>query len=267
MTECFLCGNKKLKEYHYKVFYDSSIICKIYVCPDCGNCFQLKHNENQYIEINKTTFNKYQMLNKRPESVKNILDTISGIKQLKNNSLLDLCCGEGDFTNAASQAGANAYGIDIIENPKISGRNNFFIGDFLKYDFKGKKFDIITCNMSFAYFSDSIAAIKKIYDLLNPSGIFYMKQKSVYYLHALSKKKFIYTLHKNVYPHDYFLGGAKAMKLLFQKGGFEKIKVSGIDENTIAHLKKFNNKIGFAFWYIMAKLNLYGMLNATGFKN
>jgi len=206
------------------------------------------------------------MLNTRPETIQRILNTVNKIKKIANSNLLDLCCGEGYLVNAANKNGANAFGIDIIDNKSISGKSNFFIGDFLKYDFGDQKFDIIICNMSFAYFYDSIAAIKKVYNLLNPSGIFFMKQKSIYYLYILSIKKLITALNTTVFPHDYFLGGAKAMKILFEKGGFKKINVSGLDDNTVQHLRKSNNKFKFLIWYLFAKFNMYGMLNVTGYK-
>lgn len=104
-------------------------------------------------------------------------------KNLKPKSLLDICCGDGDFVITAKNRGVKSTGVDInpylinIANEKNKGINSsasFELSDFLKWK-SSNQYDVAVCLFnSFNYFINRLECeqfINNIFKHLKNSGV------------------------------------------------------------------------------------------------
>ncbi len=133
----------------------------------------------------KTTFDKWAKSGRaelmEKEHGKNVSQFLNKITFDKPFSFLDVGCGNGWVVRKIAQQEncKKAIGIDkskkmiqIALDNKLSNKEDYFVEDIEKWRYKGK-FDIIF-SMESLYYAESIEnALKKIYKLLKPNGVFY----------------------------------------------------------------------------------------------
>jgi SAM-dependent methyltransferase len=112
-----------------------------------------------------------------PASDMAIPTLISGIQ--RGARVLDLCCGQGNVTEALLQAGFDAVGADF--SPKMLGiaRRRVPTGNFVEADaqnliFEDAEFDAVVCNFGLMHVPDQPRALAEIRRVLKPSGRFAM---------------------------------------------------------------------------------------------
>lgn len=109
----------------------------------------------------------------------------------KHKSLLDIGCGDGKDSLFFAKKGLNVTSIDFSESgiKKLSEitkekklKNIKAIQkDITKLNFKNNSFDIIYAHLSLHYFKDKLTTkiFNKLYDILKPNGIIFIKCKSI----------------------------------------------------------------------------------------
>jgi len=71
------------------------------------------------------------------------------------------------------QSDQNKIALDLTERCGLSKKVKHVCGDFLTYDWKGKKFDAIVSWLTFYHIFEHKILIKKCFDSLKPRGFFY----------------------------------------------------------------------------------------------
>lgn len=122
-------------------------------------------------------FEKY-----RPRYCEELFNEISSSYNLDSSKdVLEIGPGTGQATEPILKTGCNYTAIELGENfteymkERFGKYNNFNIinGDFEKYDFEEKKFDVIYSAATIQWIPEEIA-FKKAFDLLKPGGVLLM---------------------------------------------------------------------------------------------
>lgn len=93
-----------------------------------------------------------------------------------NGSILDLCCGHGNATEALVEAGAEVTGLDFSPAMLARAQNlvpsaSFVEGDAANLPFDNNSFDAVVCNVGFGHLPDPDAVLSEISRVLRPAGI------------------------------------------------------------------------------------------------
>jgi len=99
---------------------------------------------------------------------------LNGYNDMKNLSVLDIGCGNGRFTEALFELGADAVGIDIaeksIQEAKKTGKAIYKTGNIYNISFKDKYFDIVILNGVLHHLKDMKKGLKECYRVLKNNG-------------------------------------------------------------------------------------------------
>lgn len=95
---------------------------------------------------------------------------------------LDIGCGLGILAQTFASNGWSAVGLDYGEGVNQmrdlvfgDAQAEFIAGDFLSYDFKGRKFDAITSVNVVEHIASPSGMIERAADLLKPGGVLYLR--------------------------------------------------------------------------------------------
>jgi SAM-dependent methyltransferase len=93
--------------------------------------------------------------------------------------VLDLCCGQGNVTEALLQAGLDAVGADFSTKMLEFARRRVPAGNFVETDaqnlvFDDAGFDAVVCNFGLIHVPDQPRALAEIRRVLKPGGRFAM---------------------------------------------------------------------------------------------
>lgn len=149
-------------------------------------------------QYHKKTKAQYKIINEKNFTYRIILSVINKYLK-KNEKILDIGCGAGTIDFYLANKGHNVTGIDIstkaiakcIETVKNLELRNI---KFKQIDFPNEtikdKFDFIICSEVIEHLKDDNLALKKIFKLLNKSGIVILTTPSEYApLHKLGLTK------------------------------------------------------------------------------
>jgi ubiquinone/menaquinone biosynthesis C-methylase UbiE len=102
---------------------------------------------------------------------------ISQYTDLQGKYLLDCGCGKGKYVLSFLELGADAWGIDYLDNKIMEYKQNnaeyghrVSQGDIEKMGYADNVFDIIFLNEVLAHVPDDQAALREIYRVLKPNG-------------------------------------------------------------------------------------------------
>lgn len=127
-------------------------------------------------------FEGYKELRRNPESYNELIEFPLMTEQLPDLSekrILDTGCGMGHLIQYMLKSNPDHItGIDISQNMISAAqeavkdkRVDFVVSDLLNFETE-KKFDVIVSSLALHYIKDYHAAVKKIYHLLEPGGMF-----------------------------------------------------------------------------------------------
>ena len=164
------------------------------------------------------------------------LPRLKSIKKIlrRTGSLLDVGCAYGPFLSAASDAGFEAFGIDIAPSAVeyVSNRLGFpaFVSDFTRNDpasfFDSGSFDCVTMWYVIEHFRDLHGALELAADMVNPGGVFaFSTPNSAGISGKRSIRKFLSSS-----PTDHFtVWSPFAARRVLRRYGFRvrKIRVTG----------------------------------------
>ena len=71
------------------------------------------------------------------------------------------------------QADQNDLAINLTKKCGLSNQVSHICGDILNYNFQNQRFDIVVSWLTLYHISDHQTLLKKLYDLLNPNGLFF----------------------------------------------------------------------------------------------
>lgn len=96
-------------------------------------------------------------------------------KTAKNGRVLDLCCGQGNVTEALSKAGHSVTGADFSAKMLSHARKRFPTGDFVEADaqnlpFADRSFASVVCSFGLMHVPDQPKALSEIHRVLKPKG-------------------------------------------------------------------------------------------------
>ena len=101
---------------------------------------------------------------------------LAGIRQ--GERVLDLACGTGDLTIAATAKGGHAIGLDVtwrmLEHAakRGAGKTTLLAGDMMALPFHGPSFDVVTAGYGLRNVPDLVGALREIHRVLAPGGRF-----------------------------------------------------------------------------------------------
>ncbi|MEW9920301.1 class I SAM-dependent methyltransferase [Marimonas sp. MJW-29] len=93
--------------------------------------------------------------------------------------VLDLCCGQGNVTEALAKAGHAVIGADFSAKMLSHARDKFPDGEFVEADaqnlpFGDAEFDAVVCSFGLMHVPDQPKALSEIRRVLKPKGQFIM---------------------------------------------------------------------------------------------
>lgn len=144
-------------------------------------------------------------------------------------NILDLACGTGNYLKAQQQYFKSSrihwFGCDLstamlkFAEKKLKGVN-LKIADAAYLPYPSNFFDLVSCNWAFQHFTDKNSAVREIYRVLKPKGIFIMKNISP----ELMPKWWIYNLFPSTKKIDKErFWSNKKLFTQFEKAGFEVV--------------------------------------------
>jgi 2-polyprenyl-3-methyl-5-hydroxy-6-metoxy-1,4-benzoquinol methylase len=162
--------------------------------------------------------------------------------------ILDIGCAEGRLLNSFLKYGCECYGVEHQSYPKErfikSDRIQYITGDLGFLDCKEDFFDIIILWHVLEHMDNPASAIKRIYDLLSPDGIFILAVPNFSSLEAKLFKQSWF--HLDIPWHKYHFT-KRFLKLLVEKNNFKIIESSTfcIEQNVYGLLQSILNFMGW----------------------
>ncbi|MDR0297446.1 MAG: demethylmenaquinone methyltransferase [Streptococcaceae bacterium] len=183
-----------------------------------------------------------------------------------DETVLDLCCGTGDWTGDLRQLTKNVLGLDFSENMLAVARARFpeieFIqGDAMALPFAADSFDAVTIGYGLRNLPDTMAALTEIFRVLKPGGRLvcletsqptlpiYKPIFSFYFAHIMPLFGQIFSKHKAEYrwlnKSAQAFPDAKKLSALMKQAGFDSVSYQlhacGAAATHIAHKNKCYN--------------------------
>lgn len=131
-----------------------------------------------YDDTDTLLYSKYGKIS--CQNIKNIL------KDRKYNNLLDIGCGTAYLIDMLSkEKNAEYVGLDLSSemlkqaNSKNIKNATFVEGKADELPFEDNTFDIVTCSQSFHHYPDTDKAMKEVYRVLKPNGIYIISDTGV----------------------------------------------------------------------------------------
>ncbi len=161
-------------------------------------------------------------------AVKNYIEKYA--QGIKNANILDIGCGNGEYTSLFCQNGNKLVGLDFKNYIKPEYKKFKFVeGNAENLPFPSGAFDLIISFDVLEHIKDDQKAIKEMYRVLCEKGEILLetpnKERLSYYLLDLLRRKRSYPLKlgKNcIHLREYT---EQELKKKFKEGGFKKLKV------------------------------------------
>ena len=109
-------------------------------------------------------------------AIQPLLDAVAATQ---GDRVLDLCCGQGNVSEALNQRGCEIVGLDFSPPMLAQARNRvsdaiFLEGDAQALPFEDKSFDVVVSNLGVCHVADQPTAVSEIARVLRPGGRFAM---------------------------------------------------------------------------------------------
>lgn len=187
-----------------------------------------------YVNLSKEHFNKQAMIYDENNTVYyskypkiSCRDVAERLTDIKYNTLLDIGCGTGYLINMLSdRRSADYYGLDLspemlkVAKSKLSKSVILTEGTADKLPYADNSFDVVTCIQSFHHYPYPEKAMKEVYRVLKPEGLYILSDTGVSGVKKWFENKIILKLVKT---GDYAVYDKEDISALMRNCGF-KIK-------------------------------------------
>lgn len=228
---CSICHSKKV----YKAYKVGNF--QSYKCYICGVKFIFP--QPNLIEINKINNLKYDTkklknnyIGRKDEFIRRAYKCIRFINRKRNKkTILDIGCSFGFYLLAFKQLGFKVIGIDTATDAIQYARKELNLkiisSNFLKHNFKRKKYDIITLFDVFEHFPNPYKALSKINKLQSRKGTIIIQTPNNESLMArIAGKQWFWLL----IPFHLYLYTVKSLSMLLSQNNYKIIKVITWDD-------------------------------------
>lgn len=239
LITCPICGSNKSSHY----FSDNTLT--LYKCKDCGVKFQHPMPTPEALnEAYSSGYYDFYYPEKLLEEQKCLfhyrLDILEKLRDGKKGRVLDIGSGKGMFLKAAIERGWDCIGQDfsdsIVQNIKDSLAINMVVCSSLsEAHFHDGSFELVHMNHVLEHLSEPKDALKEVYRILKPGGLFYCEvprqSNLLNFLSRLLGKKDFGFHYKFVHL---FLFDMKALCILLKRPGFKMFSM-GIEGISSPH--------------------------------
>jgi len=158
-----------------------------------------------------------------------------------------------EITAIELQPDQNDLASDLTNRCGLSNKVSHICGDILNYDFQKQRFDAVVSWLTLYHISDHQALLKRLYDLLNPNGLFFTEDitsRAHLKNHELRDiEKEIYGKHLPLY--DQYISNLEnsGFKLVFAEDmseswtDFTKKRITQFNNNTERNIRVHNKEI------------------------
>ncbi len=261
MNKCELCGAKDFKI--IEKARDPDYITKdYYYLEECKNCGLARVRG----DFSNNFLSKFYSLDYYPQGIisKIIFDLFSIVrvskisKYKKRGDVLDIGCGDGRFLLSCKKKGYGVYGIEgSVAARQVAKSKGIFVYSkgFLKENFKGKKFDVITLWQVLEHIDDPNVYLKKIKSILKKEGLLYIGVPNI---ESSQYKLFRKNWFHLDMPRHLFAYSPKTLRGMLEKNSFKVIKIDHdyLEYNPLGFVQSFFNLIlpVFNFPYKIIKI-------------
>jgi 2-polyprenyl-3-methyl-5-hydroxy-6-metoxy-1,4-benzoquinol methylase len=162
--------------------------------------------------------------------------------------LLDVGCGTGLFLDLCRNDGWDIQGVEFNKDTYIYAKEVFgldiFNGDFLSFDPRSKRYDVITMFDFLEHVENPIENLMHAHRLLVPGGFIFIRVPNVNSLQSNIMKKKWYGIISN----HLFYFNAKTIKAVLEKSDFELLEIKAVNYT------RFHSIILSHFGYISGRL-------------
>jgi 2-polyprenyl-3-methyl-5-hydroxy-6-metoxy-1,4-benzoquinol methylase len=179
------------------------------------------------------------------------LKVFEKVVQLRGKKTLDIGAGGGYLMECVSEAGAEAFGLEI--SPHYASRcqqkfpGQFFLGDLFSANFSDEKFDIIFMTDVLEHLAEPVRVMREVERILKPGGYLFlispdtdswtrkiMRSSWFQYKHEhvmlYNRKSLEVLLKKNELELQLFLPNKKRFNLNYYAAYFQKYSLFGLEK-------------------------------------
>lgn len=169
---CAVCGDKN----HIPIFkkYDFTLVqclrCGLVQVENLSATFDIKHYDYYRTRMQLSDEELYEPVT----AARYVQLLIRFERYRKNNTLLDIGCGEGHFLSVAKKMGWHARGIEKAPYAiEICKRFNIDVRcpDLIEADFPGNSYDIVTMSEVLEHLTQPREYLCKVNDILRTGGV------------------------------------------------------------------------------------------------
>ena len=144
----------------------------------------------------------------------------------KNNKVLDLCCGSGQYRSYFKEQ--NYFGVDKFDNnfsKKNADNVSFSVQDASNLSFEDEYFDFLFCSAGLEHVRNKEDVAKEMSRVLKTGSFAYISVPSkISKIYDLPRYLFCLLSNQKFYGHGHHYYSKKDLKFLLEKNGFKVIK-------------------------------------------
>jgi ubiquinone/menaquinone biosynthesis C-methylase UbiE len=157
----------------YKIFQCRN--CKFYfILPEIDFSqeeWQKLYKNNYFASANTTKWQQSLHMRERKERLRYIESKMRTGKE----KFLDMGCGEGYVLKDAFINGFEPYGVDIVDNIRLSGSNyKFFKGNIFEANYPDNFFSVIYMDSVLEHILNLMQTLVELRRILKPGGVFFV---------------------------------------------------------------------------------------------
>ncbi|TQE84045.1 bifunctional 2-polyprenyl-6-hydroxyphenol methylase/3-demethylubiquinol 3-O-methyltransferase UbiG [Leptospira noguchii] len=242
-TNCPFCDSKKVDQsFNLNGFHHNICVeCKtLYVSPRLSNVYiEELYNDEYYSEM--YTRSMLPIFEKRKQLIgrRKYIQTINHYGDKPKGNVLDIGAGIGEVTDVFREEGWESYAIEMnkvaVSWLQTRKHKEVFHGPLEEYK-TSQKFDIVMAWGVVEHVLDPNTFLKRVYELLNPGGLFVSEvPHGQSLLVDVSRKTGMDPKRILMGEQHIVLYSTDAYKSLHERNGFKKIHIqtNGLDVDTI----------------------------------
>lgn len=226
MVNCPICGSVKTSRYY------SGRALALFKCKVCKVKFQHPMPTTEVLDkiYSSEYYDSYypeKNLGEQKFLFQQRLQKLEDLREGKQGKILDMGSGRGIFIEAAKERGWGCVAQEFSRDAAVALRNRLGVdvvvcNNLTEAKFPAESFDLVNLNHVLEHLYNPLEAVKEIYRILKPNGIFYCEvPRQNNFLNMLSNIFGKQDFGFSYLPEHLFLFGVPSIRLLLNKAGFE----------------------------------------------